>query len=403
VIRICHLINNLDVGGAERALVNIVKHLDPLRFSNEVISLIEPGAFGHDLRKNGIPLISLGMRRGRPTLSGFVKLVRHLHESKPTILQTWLYHSDLIGTVAHHFAPSTRLLWNLRCTDIADSPGSTRLLWIARLLARMSRRPNAIIVNSERGKIFHEKMGYRPRRWIELPNGVDTQQFRPRFNMREKLRALLGIQTQGPVIGIVARYHPMKDHATFLQAAAKFSRDYPDARFVLCGTDCDSRNENLNRLISDAGLGDRVILLGVRDDMETVYPAFDLVTLCSTFGEGFPNTLIEAMACGIPCVATDVGASKEIIEDIGLMVPPRDPTALAQAWKSMLTGPIETLAIKARKRVVELHRITRVSQLYETAYFDIAYPAVAAGDACDRRGLTDAIVIPRRDADTVAS
>jgi glycosyltransferase involved in cell wall biosynthesis len=404
LIRICHLINDLDAGGAERALVNIVQRLDPLRFSNEVISLIEPGVFGHELRANGIPLTSLGMKRGRPNLFGLAKLVRHLHYSKPTILQTWLYHADLLGTVALQFAPSARLLWNVRCTDMATSPGSTRLRWISKLLARMSGLPDAVIANSERGKIFHQKIGYRPKRWIKIPNGVDTERFQPRFDMRGK-RAELGIETQGPVVGMVARYHPMKDHKTFLQAAIKFSRDYPDARFVLCGIDCDVQNEDLNRLISDTGLRDRVILLGIRDDMETVYPAFDLVTLCSTFGEGFPNTLIEAMACGVPCVATDIGASGEIIEDVGLIVPPSDPAALAQAWSSIVTGPREALATKARKRAVERYQITRVSQLYETAYFDIACPAMAAGDACDTRGsvgVSNAITVPRRDADNVA-
>jgi glycosyltransferase involved in cell wall biosynthesis len=271
-IRICHLINDLDAGGAERTLVNVVRHLDPSRFSNEVISLIEPGVFGHDLRTAGIPLTSLGMRRGRPTLSGLARAVRHLRRSRPTVLQTWLYHADLLGTVAHFFAPSASLLWNVRCTDLATSPGSSRLLWITRLLARFSAQPDAVIVNSKPGQLFHQEIGYRPRRWIELPNGVDTQKFRPRFDMREKLRALLGIPAQGPVIGMVARYHPMKDHATFLQASAKFARDCPDASFVLCGIDCDSRNENLNRLILQAGLCGRVTLLGLRSDMRTSIP-----------------------------------------------------------------------------------------------------------------------------------
>ena len=157
MIRICHLINGLDSGGTERTLVNVVRHLDPSRFSNEVVSLIEPGVFGHDLRAAGIPLTSLGMRRGRPTLSGLGKIVRHLRQSRPTILQTWLYHADLLGTAAHCFVPSARLLWNVRCTDIATSPGSTRLLWITRLLARLSARPDAVIVNSRQGRSFTTK------------------------------------------------------------------------------------------------------------------------------------------------------------------------------------------------------------------------------------------------------
>jgi glycosyltransferase involved in cell wall biosynthesis len=400
VIRVCHLINDLEVAGTERALVNVVPNLDRSRFSNEVISLVEPGVFGHDLRAAGIPLTSLGMRRGRASLSGLARVVRHLRRSRPTILQTWLYHADLLGTVAHYFVPSMRLLWNVRCTDIATSPGSTRLLWIMRLLAGLSARPDAVIVNSKLGKLFHEEFGYRPRRWIELPNGVDTQQFRPRFDMRKKLRASLGIQGPGPVIGMVARYHPMKDHATFLQASAKFARDYPDARFVLCGIDCDSRNENLNRLILQAGPSGRVILLGIRNDMETIYPAFDLVTLCSAFGEGFPNVLTEAMACGVPCVATDIGACRDIIEDVGLIVAPRDPAALAQAWKAILAGPTEALAMKVRTRAVERYRIDRICRLYEAAYSDVAHAALPAEGAGDSAGSA---IMPQRGLDSKGS
>jgi len=275
-----------------------------------------------------------------------------------------------------------------------------RLLRITRLLARLSRRPDAVIVNSERGRIFHEKMGYRPRRWIELPNGVDTEQFRPRLELQEELRALLGIHTRGPVIGMVARYHPMKDHATFLRAAAEFSRDYPAARFVFCGTNCDGQNDNLNRLISDAGLCDRVILLGVRDGMEKVYPAFDLVTLCSIFGEGFPNTLIEAMSCGVPCVATDIGASADIIKDAGILVAPQDSTALVRAWKYLLAEPREVLAATVRTRVVEHYSINRMCQLYEAAYLNVVHAVAANGALSAPMSSTEAL--PRCSANSVA-
>jgi len=398
LICICHLINGLDVGGAERSLVNVVQNLDRSRFRNEVVTLLEPGVFGDHLRAAGIPLTSLGMKRGLPGVRGLAKLVGHLRRSRPTVLQSWLSHADLLGTAAHFFAPSSRLLWNVRCSDMATSPGSAHLLWITRLLARLSFRPDAVIANSPSGKLFHEKMGYRPRRWIELPNGVDTDQFRPRFDMKERLRASLGIRTRGPVIGMVARYHPMKDQATFLQASAKFSSDYPEARFVLCGKGCDGQNEDLRKLILNSGLGDRVILLGVRDDMETIYPVFDLVTLCSTFGEGFPNTLIEAMACGVPCVATDIGASGEIIEGVGVIVPPRDPAALSQAWKTLFAGPIEVRAAEARARVVERYRIERICQLYEAAYLDVIQPAAVRDVAASVGGR-----VQLRDTDSVAS
>ena len=372
MIRVCHLINDLDLGGAERTLVNVVRHLDPTRFSNEVISLIEPGLFARDLRAAGIPLTSLGMRRGRPTFSAFARLVRQLRQSQPTILQTWLYHADLLGTVAHLFAPRMKLVWNVRCSDIATMPGSHRLQAIIGLLARMSGRPDAVIVNSTSGQIFHEHIGYRPRSWIKLPNGVDTEKFRPYPDLKRHLRRKLGVQAEGPVIGLVARYHPMKDHATFLRASARLAKEYPNARFVLCGNGCDSQNQNLVRLIDQAGVSERTILLGPRYDMNMIYPALDLLTLCSAFGEGFPNVLTEAMACGVPCVATDVGSCREILDDPGLIVPPRDPAALAQAWKCVLAGTLDELSPMVRARAVEYYRAERICQLYESTYLDLA-------------------------------
>ncbi|HKD28577.1 MAG TPA: glycosyltransferase [Xanthobacteraceae bacterium] len=372
MVRICHIITDLDAGGAERALSTLISHLDPSCFRNEVISLIRPGVFGDDLRRAGIPVISLDLPRGRPTLSGFLKAVNYLRQSRPAILQTWLYHADLFGSFAHYFTPSARLLWNVRCSDIASLPESYQLRWVIGSLARLSRRPDAVIVNSKRGKLFHEKNGYRPRRWIEIPNGVDTQRFRPLPLQRDQLRSSMGIRAKGPVIGLVARYHPMKDHPTFLQAAAKFANDYPGACFVLCGTGCDGQNKNLNRWISQAGLSDHVTLLGTRTDMENIYPAFDLTTLCSAFGEGFPNVLTEAMACGVPCVATDVGACREILEEEWLVVQPRDPDALVRAWKSALAGPTEVLARKARTRACERYGIEQISKLYESLYLDVA-------------------------------
>ena len=165
----------------------------------------------------------------------------------------------------------------------------------------------------------------------------------------------------------------MKDHATFIRASANFVQTHPEARFVLCGLGCDEQNRNLNSLIEQAGLFGRVILLGFRSDTESIYPALDLLTLCSAYGEGFPNVLTEAMACGVPCVATDVGACREIIADGRLIVQPHDPAALSEAWESVLVDSTEALAKKLRARAVEHYQIDRISRLYEATYHDLAF------------------------------
>ena len=375
MIRICHLTTGLEVGGAERALVNITSQLDRSRFSSEIVSLIEPANSAAELKAADIPLTSLGMRRGRPSLSALSKLVRYLRKTQPTILQTWMYHADLLGLVARAFRPSMRLVWNVRCSDIVRSPGSYRLRWIVRLLARMSHHPDAVIVNSHRGRVCHEEIGYRPRHWIEIPNGVDPRRFRPHPDLRIKSRSSFGIDTGGFVIGMVASYHPMKDHATFLRASAQFVRDHPDVRFVLCGSGCTDDNAELRRAITQAGLSSRVILLGVRDDMEDVYPLFDLLTLSSAFGEGCPNVLIEGMACGVPCVATDVGDNREIVGDSGLIVSPGDPAALARAWQTIIARGTEGFSTRARTRAVERYQLKQIGLYYELIYENVVRTA----------------------------
>jgi glycosyltransferase involved in cell wall biosynthesis len=375
-LHVCHLITGLDVGGAERNLLNVVNLFDPVIATNEVVSLLEPGPFANDLEAAGIPVTSLGMQRGYPNIAGLMHLVQHLRRSRPTILQTWLYHADLLGLLASPFFPEMRVIWNLRCSDLTRATGQWRLRCIVSILARVSGRPTAVIVNSGSGQQFHSSIGYRPRRWVQISNGVDTKRFVPNPVERAVFRAHMGIEANAPFIGLVARLHPMKDHATFLRAAASFKLNRPDARYGLCGNGCAPGSE-LEPLIESLGLTDRVLLLGARTNIENIYPAFDVVTMSSAYGEGFPNVLIEAMACGVACVATNVGDSSEILGDAGVIVPPGNPDALARGWERALLGT-ESFGASARRRVIEhydiRHMRARYAELYESVARRVTVP-----------------------------
>src|SRR3979411_3190376 len=192
-IKVCHLITDLEAGGAERNLVNVVTHADSSSIASEVISLLDPGIMAGELTAPGIPVTSLGMRRGRPSLGGLVSLVRHLRRTTPTILLTWLYHADLLGYLASRFTPSTRLVWNLRCSDIARAPDQRALWHLVRTLAFLSRKPDVVVVNSVRGEHFHQEIGYKPRQWVHVAQVHDTQRFRPRPAERAGMRARLGL------------------------------------------------------------------------------------------------------------------------------------------------------------------------------------------------------------------
>jgi glycosyltransferase involved in cell wall biosynthesis len=374
-IRICHLITSLDTGGAERSLVNLVTTMNRNEFENEVVTLLKPGPMAQTLAQAGIPVTSMEMGRHRPNPAVLLSLIRHLRANRPTILQTWLYHADFFGFVAALFAKPDHLVWNVRSSQIRDRSIRRSTRYLARLLAALSRWPDAIVVNSHDGQRYHERLGYRPKRWINIANGVDLDRFRPRRDEQAALRAQLGIPADAKVIGLVARYHPMKDVETFLRAASRFRHDDEKAKFILCGDGLGPDNEKLTELLSSLDLDRRVVLLGPRSDIELIYPALDVLTLCSIAGESFPNVLCEAMACDVPCVATKIGDSEEIIGACGRIVPPRDPDALADAWRAMLEKGRRFEDGQARAHVAARYSLKQMCAQYEALYRSLAQSA----------------------------
>jgi glycosyltransferase involved in cell wall biosynthesis len=363
---VLHLITDLDTGGAEQMLARLVGRLDPDRHRSVVVSMTGPGILGPALERAGIQLFALEIRRNWPDPRGLMRLVRILRRVSPDIVQTWLYHADLLGLFAWAAArTSSRLFWNIRGTETLDAD------IIRRLLIWSSRIPDTVIVNSLAGKRFHEAIGYRPRRWVHIPNGCDTAAFRFDAQGRRSIRDEWGITGAMVAIGLPARYHPMKDHANFLAAGARLAAERPNAVFILAGSGIDGLNRPLADAIASHGLAGRVRLLGNRDDMARVYSALDIATLSSAFGEGCPNVLVEAMSCGVPCVATDCGDAAELLGPSGIVVPPRDPPALAAAWERLIAlGPQgrQALGSKARNRIVQFYDLGVIAARYDALY-----------------------------------
>jgi glycosyltransferase involved in cell wall biosynthesis len=365
---IMHLITGLQTGGAEGMLARLVTRTDQRRFPSVVISMTDTGTVGPMIGRAGIPVEALGIRRGAIDPRGLMRFIELLRRYRPDIVQTWLYHADLLGLIAYQLGYAPRLVWNIRCSDMV---GPTVLRAI---LSRFSARPAAVIVNSLLGRRFHERIGYHPHRWEYIPNGYDTTALRPDEAARDRLRGALDIAPSAIVIGLPARYHAMKDHATFLAAAARQAASCPDLVFLLIGSGIEAANRDLMQAIGAHGLMPRLRLLGERADMNAVYPALDLATLTSAFGEGFPNVLAEAMACGVPCVATDSGDAAEILGDCGIIVPPRDPQALADGWQRMIALGSEgrgALGVRARAHIAENYDLEGVVRRFEALYSDL--------------------------------
>ncbi|HIF09859.1 MAG TPA: glycosyltransferase [Sneathiellales bacterium] len=373
MITVLHLITGLERGGAETALLRLVGATDRRNIRSIVISMTRNGQLKPQFEELGLPLYSLGMKRGVPSVGGIFRLIRILRREKPDILQTWLYHADFLGWLVHRLGGVKNLVWNIRCSkpDAKYERGFGAMF--LRLLARLSKSPKAIIANSHAGKSSHQRLGYRPPRWAVLQNGIDLQDFQPSMENRESVRKEIGLKPTDKIIGLVARYDPLKDHATFLGAASLIS-DRPDTHFVLVGSRIDEKNEIVMKLINELKLEGQVHLLGERKDIARLTSAFDIAT-CSSIGEGFPNILIEAMACAVPCVTTDVGDAKEVVAETGLVVAPGDSAQLAEGWRSLLAMTAEDrtqLGTSARDRVSGHYTLDASVERYEALYEDLA-------------------------------
>jgi glycosyltransferase involved in cell wall biosynthesis len=208
---------------------------------------------------------------------------------------------------------------------------------------------------------------------VFIPNGFDLAEFAPRPEARDDVRAELGVARDTLLVGLVARYNAMKDHATFFEAVARLRRDRPHVHFVLVGRLVERTNVEIAATIDRLGIWPVVHLLGERNDVPRLTAALDVAT-CSSYSEGFPNAVGEAMACGVPCVSTEVGDCRAIVGETGIIVPPRDPAALAAGWRCLLDRSAEdrrSLGRVARARVTEHFDIGRVARQYEALYAEL--------------------------------
>lgn len=374
MIRVLFLITSLDVGGAEMMLLKIVSRMDRSRFEPLVVSLLPPGPVGRMMEDAGVAVQFLNMARGKGSVAALYRFIALARRFRPHVLSTWLYHADLLGTMAKPFLPKTALVWNLRCANMDFSRYAALTGRVVKACALLSRVPDAVTANSRAGLSEHHKIGYRPRREEFIGNGFDTALFRPDDEARAAARREWGIAPDEPAVGLFARLDPMKCHGDFFRAAGILKARMPGLRPILCGDGIAPVNPALSGMIRENGLADAAVLLGRRGDMQRLYPGLDV--LCSaSLGEGFPNVIGEAMSCGVPCVATGVGDCREIIGETGLVAPPADPEALAGALERILSLSVSERRLmgrRARERVERLYSIESVVSGHQELYGALA-------------------------------
>jgi len=371
-IRVLHVITGTGVGGAETSLLRLLQHMDPSRFQQEVIGLTGEGPIAEQIRKLGVPVNSLEMRGKWDFLRGWLRLRDFIREGHFDVIQSWMYHADLLSLLATRSSAGLPLAWNIRHTDLSCSDNRISTLAIAKLCSQLSKNgPAAIVVCAEAAKASHQNFGYDSSKMTVIPNGVDTKKFRPMRELRKKKRAELGIDDSALLVGLVARYHPQKDHSTFIAMAAVLVKKFDSSlRFVLVGHGCDTQNMDLMEALSRYGVADRFILLGVRSDIAEIFSALDLHVLSSR-GEGFPNVLAEAMSCAIPCVSTQAGDAVEILGDSTLSCPIKDPQALADCATRVLAldeAARLKLGARLRERIETRFSMAAMTRAYESLY-----------------------------------
>ncbi|MGH9957535.1 MAG: glycosyltransferase [Pyrinomonadaceae bacterium] len=357
-------------GGAEMMLHKVLTRLAP-EFKPHVISMAPVGKIGEKIRALGIPVESLDMRPGIPNPIALMRLIRRLRRLKPDLVHTWMYHADLVGGVAARLARVPALAWCIRHNNLAPDLNKAQTLAVIRANAFLSHRvPDRILCCSEAARKIHVAFGYAAEKMVVVPNGFDIEQFKPDLSARQSVRLELGLPIDTPLVGLIGRWDPQKNHAGFFTAAAAVHLRRPDVHFLLAGYGVDDSNQTIGRIVDAKRLTAVTHLLGLRDDIPRLMAALDVLA-SSSCGEAFPNILGEAMASNVPCAVTDVGDSAHIVGDTGKVVFSGDMEGLATAIESLLGMPADAsrlLGARARARIMAEFEISAVVRRYERFY-----------------------------------
>lgn len=370
-MKVLHIITGLNNGGAEGVLYRLVTHDK----SNEhiIISLMDEGKYGPLLMEKGISVHCLNMSQGKLSIKSIAKLFKLIKSAKPDVVQTWMYHADLIGGIVAKSLGIKQVFWNIRHSTFDPSFTKASTIKVAKLCAKLSRTvPSAIVSCSHVAIQPHVDLGYDKSKFTVIGNGYDLDLFKiddqAKFNIRKELN--IGNK---PVLGMVGRYDPQKNHKGLIHALERVLYKGYDFDLILVGKDLDSQNHELLNLIRNSNLSDKVHLLGQRQDIPSIMNALDIHILSSSYGEGFPNVIAEAMACGTPCIATDIGDVKVIIDDYGWVVEAGDDELITNAILEALElkkQSTEWMKMKAlaRKHITDNFSISLMIEKYNNVW-----------------------------------
>lgn len=372
-MRIVFLARKLDQGGTERQIVTLATALKNRGHDIHVVLFYRGGAFDTELGAANIPMYFIE-KSGRWDLIKFiVRLTLCIHKLEPNIIYSFLDTPNILSALISPIIGRPKLVWSVRAARMEMHHYDWLIRTIPQIEARLSPLTDVVVANSLAGKEWAIERGFPAQKIIVIENGIDTNKFKFNSEERERLRARWGIGSKGFAIGLVARLDPMKDHQNFLKACALVSRYRDDLHFICVGGGPSNYLFELQQLAFQLGISDKIIWLGSVPNMPGVYSALDIV-ISSSIGEGFSNAVAEAMACERPCVVTDVGDSARIVGDLGVVVPPRDPFALANGIFKMIDRLKKSpdLGYQNRARIVNNFSVQRMVLLTEKMLLGIS-------------------------------
>lgn len=374
--KVAFLARSLGFGGAERQLVTLAHGLVSRGWDITVLMLYSGGPLEADLHKAGVRVEALGKRRRYEFFRVLFRLWSWLRRARPDILHGYLTVPNIISTISGWLFPSLRIAWGVRASEIDLEAYDRFTAWTERVAALFARRADLIIANSYAGGMHCRDTGYPRDRLIVISNGVDTARFRPDPIGRSRLRKEWLVSPAECVVGLIARVDPMKGYEVFLRAISR-SRDHR-LRFICVGEKSGGLYDQLAAMISRLGISDRLLWLSPRYELTSLYSALDILCSSSIYGEGFSNVVAEAMACGVPCVVTNVGDSTRIVGATGEIVPPGNPDALARGWSRMharLEADSEGVKDACRDRIISEFSLERLIDTTAEALAEVGVKA----------------------------
>jgi glycosyltransferase involved in cell wall biosynthesis len=334
-MKILFLVRDLAIGGSQRQLALLAAGLAKRTHDVAVAVLYAGGALEALLDGSGARLLAIGKSSRWQAVAPLARLRRLFLNEHPDLVYAFLPTQTTLAALLLPRQVKTKLVFGLRAAGVRLDRYDALSALMYRSEVWLARRADLIVANARAVRADAVGRGLPADRIVVVPNGIDTDAMRPDATAGLAVRRMWQIPDNAFVIGCVARLDAMKDHANLLNAAASFARNHPDAHLVCIGGGPPSYADELKALAKSLGLTGRVVWAGEIDDVKAAYNSFNIATLSSSFGEGFPNAIGEAMACGVPVVATNIGDVRWIVGEFGEVVPPSNPDLLCAGWSRL--------------------------------------------------------------------